>query len=358
MDYEKIINDTKAAVTPLDEQAVGAARDYQVALVKPPGTMGQVEEIAIRLSGITGKLHNEVNKKRMIVLCADNGVCEEGVSVSPIEVTAAQAVNMTKYLTAMSALCHHFGDEVQVVDMGIATPYNCDKVLNRRIANGTKNLYKEPAMTREEAAKAIATGIELAKAAKDEGVELVGVGEMGIGNTTTTAAVLSALTGVDAATVTGKGAGLTSAALEKKVTVVDGAIKLHKPDPADPIDVISKVGGFDIAAMCGVFLGCAAYRVPVVIDGVISVVAALCAENLAPGAKDYFFPSHISKEPAYNIAIEELGLTPYLNLGMFLGEGSGAVLAFRIIEAACAMTNKMGTFESVGIDDEYLDVIK
>nr|MCR4892624.1 nicotinate-nucleotide--dimethylbenzimidazole phosphoribosyltransferase [Lachnospiraceae bacterium] len=311
-----------------------------------------------QLSGITGKLRNRISKKRIIVLCADNGVVEEGVSCTPQTVTASQAVNMTKHLTGMSSMAKHFGCEVEVVDVGICTPYDCPLILNRRIKNGTENLYKEPAMTRQEALDAIGAGIERAIAAGEDEVSVIGVGEMGIGNTTTSSAVLSVLTGLNAEQVTGRGGGLTDQDFQKKKDVIDGAIALHKPKPDDPVDVLSKVGGLDLAAMCGVFLGAAYKRIPVVIDGFISVVAALCAARLCPEVKDFLFPSHASKELGYQLAMNELGMNPYLLLNMRLGEGSGCPLAFEILDAACALMNGMATFDGAGINDEYLTEIR
>lgn len=354
-ELQQIIN----RITGLDEAAIARAKEHQGKLAKPPGSLGKLEDIAIRLSGITGSTHNHVDKRRIIVLCSDNGIIEEGVSCTPRFVTAAQAANMTRAKTGMSSMAAYFHDEVQVVDVGIADPYDASEVLDRNIRKGTSNFYKEDAMSRSECIKAILIGTELAAKAKADGVALVGVGEMGIGNTSTSSAVLSVLTGLDVETVTGRGGGLTDEAFLHKKKILEESISLRQPDKTDVIDVISKVGGFDIAAMCGVYIGCAAERIPVVIDGFISVVAALCAHRLCPYAKDFMFPSHESFEPGYMKAVNELGLEPYLNLGMRLGEGSGCVLAFEIIAAACAMTNKMALFnEDSNIDDSYLDEIR
>lgn len=345
-------------IKPLDASAMHAATVYQAALAKPPGSLGRLEDISVRLAGITGRPRSKIRRKRIIVLCADNGVTAEGVSCAPQYVTAAQAVNMTKYLTGMSAMAKYFGCEVVVADMGIACPYSCPEILDCRIANGTKNFVSEPAMTREETLRAVLTGIRLAGSAKGDNVDLIGVGEMGIGNTTTSSAVLSALTGTPVEEVTGRGGGLTDAAFEKKKHVIAGALTLHRPNPGDPIDVLSKVGGLDLAAMCGVFLGAAKCRLPVVIDGFISVVAALCAARLCPDAAGYMFPSHVSYERGYMLASEQLGLEPWLLLGMRLGEGSGCPLAFQVIEAACAVINGMATFEGASINDGYLEEIR
>lgn len=358
MNYEERLLKELPHITPADADAMARAAVYQGTLAKPPGSLGALENIYIRLCGISGKLRPVYSPCRIIVLCADNGVVEEGVSLTPRSVTAAQAVNMTNYCTGMSAMAHHFGDEIQVVDVGIADEYDCPAILNRKILPGTRNLAREPAMTRQEAARSVWTGMELARQAKDEGVAILGAGEMGIGNTTTSAAVLAALTGLPVEAVTGRGGGMTDAGFLRKKQVITDALALHRPDKNDVLDVLSKVGGLDIAAMCGVFLGAARQRLPVVIDGFISVVAALCAGRLCPAAEDYFFASHASHEVGYAAAVKELGLEPWLHLGMRLGEGSGCPIAFRVMEAACAAAEGMATFAGAAIDDSYLDDIR
>ena len=358
MNYEELLLRELPHILPADEDAMARAAVYQGTLAKPPGSLGQLENIYIRLCGITGTLRPAYTPCRIVVLCADNGVVDEGVSVTPRSVTAAQAVNMTRHLTGMSAMAHHFGDEVQVVDVGIADEYICPAILNCKILPGTRNLAREPALTRQEAAQAVWTGMMLARRAKAEGITVLGVGEMGIGNTTTSSAVLSALTGLPVEAVTGRGGGMTDAGFLRKKEIITAALALHRPDSGDVLDVLSKVGGLDIAAMCGVFLGAARYRLPAVIDGFISVVAALCAVRLQPRTADYLFASHASHEVGYAAAIQELGLTPWLHLGMRLGEGSGCPIAFRVMEAACAAASDMATFSSAAIDDSYLDDIR
>lgn len=346
-------------ISPLDASAMEMMKQRQQKLAKPPGSLGKLEDISIRLSGITGSVRNEIKKCRVIVCCADNGVTAEGVSSAPVSVTAAQAVNMTKHLTGMSSIAAFFGDEIEVVDVGIATPYDCDKIICQKVMNGTGNIAAEPAMTRSQAIRAIMTGIDRVKAAEKDGVDIIGAGEMGIGNTTTSTAVLSALTKTDPETITGRGGGLTDEAFFQKKEVIKRALRLHDPDPCDPVDVISKVGGLDIAAMCGIFLGAAYYRIPAVIDGFISAVSALLAVRMAPLCAGYLFPSHASVEPGYAIALKELGLSPYLQLNMRLGEGSGVPFAFRIIQGACAAAADMALFGSESaIDDGYLDKIR
>lgn len=355
---EENLREVIGSVKGLNRAAMTAAEKRQAELAKPPGSLGKLEDISVQLAGITGKVKNRVDKRRIIVLAADNGVIEEGVSCSPQSVTLAQTINLTRGITGCAALAAHFGNELVVCDVGVNAVVNCPAVIDRKIAMGTKNLAKEPAMTREQAVRAVMTGVEMAENAARDGVDIIGVGEMGIGNTTTSSAILAALTGESAESVTGKGGGVTDESFARKKAVIDGAIKLHKPDRDDIIDVLSKVGGFDVAAMCGVFLGAAAVRRPVVVDGFISIVAALCAVRLCPDVRHYLIPSHQSFERGYQIAAKELGFDAYLLLGMRLGEGSGCPLAFEIVDAACAVMNDMATFAEAEINDDYLEEIR
>ena len=344
---------------PLDAAAMKEAEERQAKLAKPPGSLGKLEDISIRLAGITGRVRSSVHRCRVIVFASDNGVIEEGVSSAPRAVTMTQAVNMTRRRTGMSALASYFGDDVDVVDVGIADDYDCPSIYDRKIARGTKNFYKEPAMTEEEAVRAILTGAEFARKAKEEGMDVIGIGEMGIGNTSTSTAVLCALTGADPETVTGRGGGVNDVGFQKKKQVIEESLARYFDGTEDVIRVLSCVGGYDLCAMCGAFVGAAAYRIPAVIDGFISVVAALCAKRLCPVSADYMFPSHVSEEPGYMIAVRELGLDPWLHLGMRLGEGSGCPVAFRVMEAACAVMDRMALFgEESAIDDGYLDEIR
>jgi len=359
MEYsEAKLNELIGSIRPADHEAIIKAKERQAKLAKPPGSLGGLEDISIKIAGITRKVNNSIVKKRLIVLAADNGVVEEGVSSAPQSVTLAQTINLTKGITGASALARHFKDELVVVDMGVNAVINCLAVVDKKIAMGTKNIHKGPAMTRKQAVRGILTGIELADEAKKDGVDVIGVGEMGIGNTTTSSAILTVLTGASVEDTTGRGGGLTDESFLKKKRIIVESIELNRPDRNDIVDVISKVGGFDIAAMTGVFLGCAINRVPVVIDGFISVVAALCAARLCPFVKDYLFPSHASYEKGYTIAVEELGLKPFLLLGMRLGEGSGCPIAFEVLSAACAVMNNMATFDQASINDDYLEEIR
>lgn len=355
---QETLNEILSAIRPADRACMDAAAKRQAALAKPPGSLGKLEEISIRLAGITGQVCNTVERCRVLVFAADNGVIAEGVSSTPESVTMQQSINMTRHLTGMSALAAYFGDSVVVTDVGIHGQVVCPEIVNRKIRHATGNIAVEPAMTRRQALDAIAVGVEQARRAAAEGMQAVGVGEMGIGNTTTSAAVLAALTGVDAKTVAGRGAGLTDAAFSTKKAVIARALALHRPDPEDPVDVLAKVGGLDLAAMTGAFLGLAAERLPAVVDGYISVVAALCAVRLCPAVRDYLFLSHASYEVGYRLAAQALGLEPFLLLGMRLGEGSGCPLAFQIIKGACAVMNHMATFEEASIQDDYLEELR
>ena len=355
---EKKLHQLISEITPANAEAIRSAEERQAALAKPPGSLGLLEDISIRLAGITGKLHNHIQKTRLVVFSADNGVAEEGVSSAPQSVTLAQTINLTKGITGASSLCAHTGTEVEVVDVGVKTDVPCSAVFCRKLAYGTANIAKGPAMTREHAVKAMLVGFEFAEKAAKENVDLAGCGEMGIGNTTTSAAILCTLLGKPARSIAGKGGGITAEAYEKKVSVIDRAISVNTPDPADVIDVLAKIGGYDLCAMTGFFLGCAKHRIPAVVDGIISITAALCAVRLNKNVLDYIFLSHASYEKGYDAAAKELGLQPFLTLGMRLGEGSGCPLAFQIISSACAVMNNMATFAEAEINDNYLEEIR
>ena len=338
-----------------DQAAMDAARAYQATLAKPPESLGRLEALSIQLAGITGKIHNRMERTHLLVFAADNGVVEEGVSSAPQSVTLQQTINLTRAKTGASTLCRHFGVGITVCDVGVNAEIHDKAVLNRKIAYGTNNIAKMPAMTREQAITAILTGAGVAIHTE---ADALGVGEMGIGNTTTSAAVLSALLDVPPEQVTGRGGGITDEAFQRKKEVIRRAIETNRPDKTDVIDVLSKMGGLDIAAMCGAFLGAAATRRPVVIDGFISAVAALCAVRLKPEARHYLVPSHASFEIGYTLAMQAMDLQPMLLLGMRLGEGSGCPLAFQVLDAACAIINEMATFQQAGIDDGYLEEIR
>ena len=351
MELTKLIS----SISPLDALAMSKAQERQAQLAKPPGSLARLEELSIQLAGITGNVHNKIEKKHLLVFAADNGVVAEGVASAPQSVTLQQTVNLTRAKTGASVLCKHFGCGITVCDVGVNADITEPKVLNRKIAYGTGNIVNGPAMTREQAIKAILIGAELAK---NTDADVFGIGEMGIGNTTTSSAVLSVLLDADVESVTGRGGGITDDSFRKKKEVIRRAIEVNVPDKTDTVDVLAKVGGFDIAAMCGAFLGAAASRRPVVIDGFISAVAALCAYRLCPNVRGYLIPSHASFEIGYKLAMDAMELQPMLLLGMRLGEGSGCPIAFEVLSAACAIINDMATFDQAGINDDYLDEIR
>ena len=342
-------------VLPLDRSAMTAAEEYQARLAKPPGSLGRLEELSIQLAGITGRVHNALNKKQLLVFAADNGVVDEGVSSAPQSVTKQQTINLMRGKTGAAVLAKHFGCGLTVCDVGVNADIYESAVLNRKIAYGTQNICTGPAMTREQTLQAILTGAEIARTVD---ADVIGVGEMGIGNTTTSSAVLAVLLGADVEAVTGRGGGITEETFRKKKAVIRTAIEVNRPDRDNVVGVLSKVGGFDLAAMCGAFLGAAAARRPAVIDGLISAAAALCAVRLCPNVRGYLVPSHASFEIGYRLAMEAMDLRPLFDLGMRLGEGSGCPLAFQVLDAACAVINDMATFDEAGINDDYLDEIR
>ena len=347
-----------ASVQGLDAQAMEQACKRQSELAKPPGSLGRLEELSIQLAGITGKVCNTVEQKMLLVFCADNGVVHEGVSSCPASVTAAQTVNLARGKTGAAVLARQFGCRLRVFDVGVAATITEPGVTAAKVAFGTKNIAEGPAMSEAETLQAVFVGVEAVREAVKEGAQVIGVGEMGIGNTTTSAAVLASLTGNSVRAVTGKGAGLTQAAYEHKCAVIERAIAINCVSKDDALCVLAALGGLDIAAMAGAFLAAAKYRVPVVIDGFISAVAALCAYRLCPLAREFMIASHASAEIGYQIAIKELALQPLLQLDMRLGEGSGCPPAMMLLEAACAVMNNMATFEQAEIDDGYLEEIR
>lgn len=336
-----------------DRSAMQAASERNDALLKPLGSLGRLESMAIKMAGITGRVTNSVEKRCIIVMAADNGVVEEGVAGTPQEMTRTHTSNIAEGKSGVGALARYAGAELRVIDVGIKGKPESPLIADRKTADGTRNFAKGPAMDRSQAERAVMAGIEAVAACRDEGFELLGNGEMGIGNTSSASACCMALTGLSADEAVGKGGGLTDEGLIRKKEVIKAALSLNRPDRSDPIDVLTKVGGFDIAALTGCYIGAACYRLPMVIDGVISGVAALCAARLNPLCKDFMFASHVSAEPAYAFLMKELGLEPVLDMRMRLGEGTGCPLAFHIIGSACAMLRDMHTFAEEAMDETY-----
>lgn len=352
-----LLENTLQNIEPLNKEAIKKAWDRLDSLTKPIGSLGELENITAKMAGITGLVHNKINKKNIVIMCSDNGVVEEGVSNCPKSVTATVTNNFTKQITGVYVLSKFTGSDITVVDVGVDVDFNNAKIINKKIAYGTKNMMNGPAMTREETIKAIEVGIETIDDLVSKGYDLFGTGEMGVGNTATSAAILSVFSGLEVEESVGKGSGITEEQFINKKNVIKKSIEINKPDKNDVIDVISKVGGFDIAGLCGCFLAAAKNRVPIVIDGFIASAAALCAYKLNPLVIGYIFASHLSAEPGAAFIMKEIGLKPMLNLNMRLGEGSGCPLAFNIIEAALYTMDNMGTFEDASLDSKkYIDI--
>ncbi len=322
-------------------------------LTKPVGSLGRLEELAARYAGITGEEHPKPPRSVIVTLAADHGVAGDGVSAYPSGVTAQMVLNFLRGGAGVNVLASHVGAEVRVVDIGVAHDFGpIPGLISRKVAYGTKNLSNEPAMTSDQAVEALEVGIALAYEAVREGIGLVGTGDMGIGNTTPSAAITAVKTGNPVQTITGRGTGLDDAGLARKITVLERALARHQPDPADPIGVLAKIGGLEIAGLAGVMLGGAACRVPVILDGFIAGAAALIAAQLQPLCVEYLVASHESVEPGHQAALGHLGLRPLLNLDLRLGEGSGACLGIGLIQAAIKILSQMATFDEAGVSEK------
>ncbi len=332
-----------------DRDAGRAARRRQNDLTKPPGSLGRLEDVSVRLCEITGTCPPRPGKKVVIVCAADHGVTEEGVSPYPSDVTVQMLLNFAGGGAAINVLARLAGAEVVLLNVGTRTPVEHQAVLDRRVRDGTANMACGPAMSRGEAEACVAAGLETARAAISAGAGMLAAGEMGIGNTTAASALTAAFTGLPPSSVVGRGTGLDDAGVERKVGVVTRALEANPPDPDDPLGVLAGVGGLEIGAMAGVMLACAVEGVPVVIDGFISTSAALLAERLCPGAVGVMFASHLSAEPGHRLALEALGLEPFMDLGMRLGEGTGSALAMMLLEASARLLAEMATFEEAGV---------
>lgn len=329
------------------------AKQYLGQLASPPGSLGDLLKLAEQLAAIQETIKPSVKKKAVVTMAGDHGVVEEKVSAFPQEVTPQMVDNFVKGGAAINVLAGVAGAKVIVVDMGVASDLTYlaeqGKIMSCRLGNGTSNMASGPAMSRSQAEKSLLSGIEIARQLINEGTTLLATGDMGIGNTTSSSAIAAVLTGYSAGKVTGKGTGITDKALENKVRVIEKAILVNKPNANDPIDVLAKVGGFEIGGIAGLILGAAYYKVPIVVDGFISTAGALLAAALAPNSKDYMIASHCSVERGHIIMLEKLGLRPLLNLNLRLGEGTGAALAMTIVEGAAQIMCKMLTFEAAGV---------
>jgi nicotinate-nucleotide--dimethylbenzimidazole phosphoribosyltransferase len=334
----------------LDANWIRRAETHQASLTKPPGSLGRLEEVANRIVAIQRSLTPSVERARIVVFAADHGVTAEGVAPYPSAVTGQMVANFLAGGAGVNALARVAGAEVHVVDIGVASDLGHVTGLHqRRIAPGTRNMAREPAMTVEEVDAAIAVGLEMGRDAISAGVEMIGLGEMGIGNSTAASAVTAALTELPVASVTGRGTGADDAMVAHKIRVIDQALRCHRPDSADAFDVLAKVGGFELAGLTGVVFAAAAGRKVVVTDGFIATAAAALAVRMCPPVGDYLFAAHRSPEPGHTALLTMIGQEPLLDLRMRLGEGTGAALAFVLIRAAVAAFTEMATFASAGV---------
>ena len=341
------INNKEYKITPVDKKAEALCQKRWDSIAKPLHSLGKMEDYLVQTAGITGDANVKFDKKALIVMCADNGVVAEGVTQSEQDVTAIVSENFLSDKATAAILCRKTGAEIFPIDIGIAVD---TKLENHKIAYGTRNMAKEPAMTREEAERAMEVGIQKVAELAGKGYKIIATGEMGIGNTTTSSALASYFLNEDVEKMTGRGAGLTSKALEKKIAVVRKAIEDYSPSFTDAVDALAALGGFDIAGLAGVFIGGSIYHIPIVMDGFISTTAALTATRICPECADYIMASHVSREPAAEKILAALGKEAALHCDMCLGEGTGAVTLFPILDLAVEIYEQMSTFEDIDIE--------
>jgi len=348
-----LLSETIEMITPLDEDAMAQARARQNTLTKPPGSLGRLEKLSIQLAGIQGKPLPIIEKKSVITMAGDHGVVAEKIGNWPQDVTAQMVANFLGGGAAINVISRQLGVRVIVVDMGVASPLKSHpKLVSHRIAAGTDNIARGPAMTDEQAVKAIEAGIAVASAEIARGLDIIGTGDMGIGNTTPSAAICVVMTGASAREATGRGTGLSDEQLAHKIAVVETAISVNRPNLQKPLDVLAKLGGFEIAGLTGVMLAAAANRIPAVIDGFISGAAALIAAALSPNLKGYLIAAHVSAEQGHRHLLKHLGLKPLLDLEMRLGEGTGAAIGISLAETSARILSEMATFGEAGVSEE------
>ncbi len=344
------LEDLIARIGPLDEAAMQSAAGRQDMLTKPRGSLGRLEELSIRVAGMTGKPLPRLRDKAVLVMAGDHGVVAEGVSAYPQDVTPEMVLNFLHGGAAINVFARQAGARVIVVDMGIAADLPADpSLIVRKVGHGTANLAKGPAMTHAQAVQSILSGAEIAEAEIARGVDLLATGDMGIGNTTPSAAIAVALTGRPVEDIAGRGTGVDDAGLDRKIAAIRRGLEVNRPDATDGLDLLAKVGGFEIGGLAGAILAGAANRKPVIIDGFISTAAAMIAVCLAPQARNYLIAAHVSEERGHRLMLDWLHLQPLLELNMRLGEGTGAVLAMNIVEAACLALSEMATFDEAGV---------
>jgi nicotinate-nucleotide--dimethylbenzimidazole phosphoribosyltransferase len=349
MSLEQLIS----RIPPLDQSAASAARARQNLLTKPQGSLGRLESLSIQLAGITGEPQPRIRDKVIVTMAGDHGVVAEGVSAYPQEVTPQMVANFLRGGAAINVLARHVGARVVVVDMGVASDLESQPgLVDKKVGRGTNNIARGPAMSREQATQALLAGAEVVEAELSQGLDILGTGDMGIGNTTPSAAIAAAITGRSPAEIVGRGTGVDDAGLTRKIAAVQRALMTNRPDPADPLDVLAKVGGFEIGGLAGAMLAAAAHRRPVVVDGFISTAAAMIAVGLAPEVRSYLIPAHRSQELGHHIMLAWLGLRPLLDLDLRLGEGTGAAIGISLAEAACKILSEMATFAEAGVADK------
>ena len=347
------INEAINSIKPLDERAMAEARRRQDSLTKPQSSLGQLESLSIQVAGIKGDARPLITHKVIFTLAGDHGVTKEGVSAYPSEVTPQMVYNFLRGGAAINVLARQVGARVIIADLGVASILERHPQLkDKKLALGTHNMAEGPAMSRQQAIRSVEAGIELVEEELTKGIDILGTGDMGIGNTTPSSAITSVITGADVSTVTGRGTGLDDEGWKRKVKMIQKALEINRPNPKDAINVLSKVGGFEIGGIAGVILAGAKYQIPVVIDGFISGAAALIATSLSPQAKPYLIASHQSVEPGHKIILEHLGLKPLLNLDLRLGEGTGAALGIFLVEASLKILDEMATFAEAGVSEK------
>ena len=349
MDPYKALLDQLQEEWALDQTAMAACRAHWDNIAKPLGSLGLLEDMVARLAGSQGRPEVRIDKRALLVMCADNGVLAQGVAQTPGEITAVMAAVIAAGRSSVCIMADRARAQVHTVDMGMFQALPHAGLLDRRIAAGTKDMTQGPAMSREEAQKAILAGVDLVADMKAQGYQILLTGEMGIGNTTTSSALASQLLGLEVEAVTGRGAGLSDEGLDRKIRAIQKAVEVNQPDPDDPLDLLHKLGGFDIAGLCGVFLGAALHGLPVLIDGFISAVSALLALRICPWARQVMLASHLSAEPASRAVLDALGLSPLIQAGMRLGEGTGAVAALPLLDMALDVYRDLITYEAIGM---------
>lgn len=346
----ELLNSTLSRIAPVSAELLQQAQSRLDNKTKPLGSLGKLEEVAARMAAISTTVDPETDKKIIFVFAGDHGVTEEGVSAFPKEVTAQMVYNFLSGGAGVNVLARHAGAEVAVVDVGVDYDFQeCVGLIHKKVAGGTANFAKGPAMSMEEMLAALRVGIELAEECREKGIRMVGTGEMGIGNTTPSSAIIAAFSGLPVRELTHRGTGINDSALEKKIRTIEKGLAVNKPDPGNPLDVLAKIGGFEIAAIAGLVLGCAANSIPVVIDGFISTAGALIASELHPNVRDYIFAAHKSVETGHQFMLDRIGVKPLLDLDLRLGEGTGAALAMTLIDAGVKILREMATFEQAGV---------